>query len=60
MVLEQADDSGEFDVRLIEGVLSLADQGYLDMLEPAHNGNPILDRISQQSPRLETSHGRLH
>lgn len=60
MVLEQAGDFGESDVWLIEGVPSLADQGHLDMLEPAHNGNPTLDQISQQSPQLETSHGRLH
>ena len=53
----QAEDS---EGRRIEVVLSLPDQCYLDMLEPAYNDNPILHRISQQYPQLEYSHGRRH
>lgn len=60
MVLERAEDSGEHDARLIEGVLFLPDQDYLDMLEPAHNGSPTLDQISQQYPQLECCHGMRH
>lgn len=59
-VLERAEGSGRGDVQLAGGGLSLPDQARLDMLEPAHNGNRILDQISQQSPSLDCSHGKLH
>lgn len=60
VVLERAEGSGGDDVQLAERGLSLPDQARLDMLEPAHNGNPILDQISQQAPPLDCSHGKLH
>ena len=60
VVLGRAEDSGKHDVRLIEWCLSFPDQGHLDMLEPARNGNPILDQLSQQSPQFDCSQGRLH
>lgn len=59
MVLERAEDSEEDDVRLVEDCLSPPDQCHLDMLEPAHNGSPILDHISQHAPRLKCSDERL-
>lgn len=59
VVLERAEDSGKYVVRLIEWCLSLPDQGHLDMLEPARNGNPILEQVSQQSPQSDRNQVRL-